>query len=175
MYTCARFEGAKHAVRGHLSAFHECGFQFLSSLFARSARTVRCPSIPVTRSHDCGTVTFELCIRPDTATSEYYPVIRTDASPAGSPQIKLIQSACRPADCYSALDLTFARRKHRAPGYQAFLLKWYIYDPFWKIVSRETNISVDIFLAAGIIWNCLSLIVVMQIIQLYVIPILLDI
>lgn len=47
----------------------------------------------VTRSHDCGTVTFELCIRPDAATSEYYRVIRTDANPGGSPQIKLIQSA----------------------------------------------------------------------------------
>lgn len=65
-------------------------FSLLSlSLFVRTLSIYK----RVTRSHDCGTVTFELCIRPDAATSEYYRVIRTDANPGGSPQIKLIQSA----------------------------------------------------------------------------------
>lgn len=68
-------------------------FSSFSPLSLSLSPSVRCPSInAATRSHDCGTVTFELCIRPDAATSEYYRVIRTDANPGGSPQIKLIQS-----------------------------------------------------------------------------------
>lgn len=84
----------KLVIQG-LSTVDSSAFSSFSLLSLSLCLSVRTLSIykRVTRSHDCGTVTFELCIRPDAATSEYYRVIRTDANPGGSPQIKLIQSA----------------------------------------------------------------------------------